>query len=114
MLEWPSQRPLGDRLRPPPTFMDTGLLAHWGLLLEAPNERGAMASKLGGYPVLTISPGRLSGSCSISEDRIIANCRPGRGRVTIVADADLLDVERLGAAGSHNPDGLLAELDRLE
>ena len=31
MLEWPSKRPLGDPLRPPPMFMDTGLLAHWGL-----------------------------------------------------------------------------------
>jgi hypothetical protein len=113
MLEWPSDRPLGDRLRPPPTFMDTGLLAHWGLRLEAPNERGAMASKLGGYPVLTISPGRLSGSCTISKDRILAHCRLGRGRVTIIADADLLDVERLGVAGSHNLEGALAELERL-
>ena len=25
MLEWPSERPLGDPLRPPPMFMDTGL-----------------------------------------------------------------------------------------
>jgi len=114
MLEWPSQRLLGDRLRPPPMFMDTGLLAHWGLRLEAPNERGAMASKLGGYPVLTISPGRLSGSCTISKDRIAARCRLGRGRAAIVADADLLNVERLGTAGSHNLEGLLAELKRLE
>ena len=40
MLEWPSQRPLGDPLRPPPMFADTGLLAHWGLRLDAPDERG--------------------------------------------------------------------------
>src|SRR5256885_8366598 len=26
LLEWPSKRPLGDRLRPPAMFMDTGLL----------------------------------------------------------------------------------------
>ena len=37
MLEWPSERPLGDRLRPPPAFADTGLLAHWGLRLERPD-----------------------------------------------------------------------------
>ena len=30
MLEWPSERPLGDPLRPPPMFMDTGLLAPLG------------------------------------------------------------------------------------
>ena len=41
MLEWPSNRPLGDPLRPPPMFMDTGLLAHWGLRLDAPDKRGA-------------------------------------------------------------------------
>jgi hypothetical protein len=40
LLEWPSQRPLGDSLRPPPMFMDTGLLLHWGLRLDAPDERG--------------------------------------------------------------------------
>src|SRR5690348_2993954 len=33
MLEWPSARPLGDPLRPPPMFVDTGLLQHWGLTL---------------------------------------------------------------------------------
>src|SRR4029079_15176541 len=36
MLEWPSKLPLGARLRPPPMFADTGLLAHWGLRLAAP------------------------------------------------------------------------------
>jgi ABC-type uncharacterized transport system involved in gliding motility auxiliary subunit len=40
MLEWPSERPLGDPLRPPPMFADTGLLKHWGLRLDAPDERG--------------------------------------------------------------------------
>ena len=39
MLEWPSTRPLGDPFRPPPMFADTGLLAHWGLKLDAPDER---------------------------------------------------------------------------
>jgi hypothetical protein len=39
-LEWPSSRPLGDKLRPPPSFADTGLLAHWGLKLEPPAEAG--------------------------------------------------------------------------
>ena len=29
-LEWPSERALGDRLRPPPDFADTGLLAIGG------------------------------------------------------------------------------------
>src|SRR5256885_12836638 len=61
LLEWPSERPLGDRLRPPAIFMDTGLLAHWGLRLDAPDERGPTLRKLGGYPRLTGSPGAMTG-----------------------------------------------------
>ncbi len=40
-LDWPSQRPLGDMLRPPPAFADTGLLKHWGLRLRGPESRRA-------------------------------------------------------------------------
>ena len=114
LLEWPSARPLGDPLRPPPMFMDTGLLAHWGLRLDAPGERGAKSARLGGYPVETLSPGLLSGGCDISSDRLVAHCRIGNGQATVVADADLLDLGQLGPGAKHNLDGLLAELARLE
>jgi hypothetical protein len=114
MLEWPSERPLGDILRPPPMFMDTGLLAHWGLRLDAPERRGEAAGKLGGFDILTISPGQLFGRCRISDDRLVAHCGIGKGRVTVVADADLLDSSALGPKAKHNLDGLLAELDGLE
>ena len=53
LLEWPSERPLGDPLRPPPAFADTGLLAHWGLRLDAPDQRGPRQLKIGGMDVLT-------------------------------------------------------------
>src|SRR5690348_9339701 len=114
MLEWPSKRPLGDPLRPPSMFMDTGLLAHWGLRLDAPDERGPATRKLGGFDVLTVSPGLLFGRCSISSDRLVAHCRIGKGAATIVADADLLDAAGLGSAGAHNLDAVLEELARLE
>ena len=39
---------------------DTGLLAHWGLRLDAPDDRGPKLQMLGGYQVETNSPGRLS------------------------------------------------------
>jgi hypothetical protein len=78
MLEWPSSRPLGDPLRPPPMFMDTGLLAHWGLRLDASDARGVKAEKLGGYDVVTLSPGELSGGCDISADRLVARCHRQR------------------------------------
>lgn len=110
MLEWPSKRPLGDPLRPPPMFMDTGLLRHWGLRLDAPAERGPEVRKLAGHDVLTVSPGALSGNCPISADRLVARCEIGRGRATVVADADLLDTSELGPGASQN---LLALLDEL-
>jgi hypothetical protein len=113
MLEWPSKRPLGDPLRPPAMFMDTGLLAHWGLRLDAPDQRGAAVRRLGGYEVTTQSPGILNGTCAISSDRLVAHCRVGRGNATIVADADLLNVQELGADSGHNLDGLLTELARV-
>lgn len=114
MLEWPSSRPLGDPLRPSPMFMDTGLLGHWGLRLDAPDRRGREPLKLAGYDIMTDSPGRLAGRCEISGDALVAHCRIGQGRATVVADADLLDPKRLGAAAGHNLDALLAELDELE
>lgn len=114
MLEWPSARPLGDPLRPPPMFTDTGLLAHWGLRLDPPQERGPATRQLGGFGVTTLSPGRLYGRCHLSRDRLVAHCRLGKGTATVVADSDLLDLARLGVAGAHNVDGLLKELADLE
>ena len=114
MLEWPSERPLGDRLRPSPMFADTGLLAHWGLRLAAPDERGEARRKLAGYDLLTLSPGALTGRCEIAADALVAHCRIGRGQVTVVGDADFLDTARLGRGAEHNLDALLAELAALE
>jgi hypothetical protein len=114
MLEWPSRLPLGDPLRAPPMFMDTGLLAHWGLRLEAPEERGPEVRKLGTYDVLTVSPGLLLGGCRISADRLVAHCRVGKGRATVVADADLLNVGQKDERPNHNLDAVLSELAGLE
>jgi len=114
MLEWPSSRPLGDPLRPPPTFIDTGLLSHWGLRLDAPDERGPALRKLGGYDVEAVSPGRLVGGCEIAADAAVARCRIGKGRAIVVADADFLDTARLGKPAKHNLEGLLGELAGLE
>src|ERR671912_2926537 len=113
-LEWPSERPLGDKLRPPPAFADTGLLAHWGLRLDAPDERGPRQLRLGEHEILTASPGALSGKCAIGGHRLVARCRIGKGEATIVADADFLNVGDLDGPTEHNLDALLAELDRLD
>jgi hypothetical protein len=113
LLEWPNQRALGDPLRPPVMFADTGLLGHWGLRLDTPDRRGPQHENLGGSDVLTISPGLLYGGCSISRDRLVAHCSIGEGRATIVADADLLNVDQLPGGAPNNLNGLVAELDAL-
>lgn len=116
-LDWESERPLGDALRPPPAFADTGLLAHWGLRLDAPDERGPRQLSLGGRPILTGSPGSLHGGCAISGDRLVARCTIGKGKATIVADADFLNVRGPGALDGPTEDNLPAladELARLE
>ena len=113
-LDWPSKRPLGDLLRPAPMFMDTGLLGHWGLRLDAPDGHGVETRKLGGFTIAAVSPGLLSGRCPIARDRFVARCAVGRGRATVVADADFLDSAGIGRGARHNLDGLLGELAQLE
>ena len=113
LLEWPSKRPLGDPLRPAPMFVDTGLLGHWGLQLEAPDERGLLVRKLGRYRVMTASPGSLQGRCEIRDDGLDARCRIGKGQAIVVADADFLNTAALGEGAEHNLDALLEQLARL-
>lgn len=114
LLEWPSKRPLGDLTRPPPMYADTGLLAHWGLKLEAPEERGIVVQQLGKHRVATVSPGRLTGSCNMRDQGFDARCRIGKGEVTVIADADFVNTEPLGADGKQNLDALMDELASLE
>ena len=114
LLEWPSRLPLGSPARPPPTFVDTGLLAHWGLTLEPPDERGPAIRKLGGSRILTVSPGALFGRCLISPDQLVARCRIGSGEAIVIADADFLNVGALGMGGSLNLQAMLKELASAE
>ena len=95
-------------------FADTGLLAHWGLRLDSPDERGPARRTLGGLPIATASPGLLFGSCPISDDWLVARCRIGTGFAIVVADADFLDTDGSGKAGRPNLDALLAVLAELE
>ena len=119
-LDWHSDRPLGDRLRPPPDFADTGLLAHWGLRLDGPIVDGPRTATAGGFTVLTASPGTLtskSSGCTVEPGGLVARCRIGRGGATVIADADFLNVEGEGALDgptSHNLDFLIAELSRAD
>ena len=115
-LEWPSDRPLGSLLRPPFAFADTGLLAHWGLRLQAPDRLRKAEVKFDGLELSTRSPGSLTVTgheCSVESGGFIARCRIGAGKATVIADADFLNVPP-GKGESANLDALLNELDRLE
>lgn len=112
-LEWPSALPLGDMRRPPPAFADTGLLAHWGIRLDAPDERGPRQGSVGGKTVMTVSPGFLSGSCAIERGGLVARCRVGRGQATVIADADFLNPDQVDGPTADNLPALLAELGRI-
>lgn len=116
-LEWPSELPLGDRRRPPMAFPDTGLLRHWGLRLDAPDQRGPRQQRLGGHQVLTASPGTLSGggACRPGDDGLSAGCRLGTGEAIVIADADFLNVGSGGLDGptDQNLPALVSQLERL-
>ena len=114
LLEWRDSRPLGDATRPPPMFMDTGLLGHWGLRLDAPDTRGEREAFLAGRTVTVRSPGELHGTCEVSDDRLVAQCRIGKGLAIIVADADFLDWsdQARGESGRAALMIALAELER--
>jgi hypothetical protein len=77
-LQWESSRPLGDKFRPPFVYPDTGLLAHWGLTLAPGSDPAGM--------------GRLAATgsnCTVDAGASVARCRIGRGRVVVLADADV-------------------------
>lgn len=112
-LEWPSERPFGDPLRPPPAFADTGLLVHWGLRLYAPAGFGPKSVKAGGRELQTAAPGALaaiSADCTVEDGGIEAHCKVGQGTATVIADADFIDSDRFGDSGL---DLLPDELKRL-
>jgi len=117
VLQWPSERPLGDLLRPPVAFADTGLLGHWGLKLSAPKDLGPKSIALDHRKIEAVAPGELaanSANCAVDPSRLLARCRVGKGLATVIADADFLDVERTGSSRDENLALLLGELDRLD
>ena len=117
VLQWPSKRPLGDVLRTPIAFADTGLLGHWSLRLDAPADLGSKTLDIHGRKVRTVAPGELSAasqSCAVDRSRLVARCTIGKGFATVIADADFLDVERLEGSKADNLGLLLGELERLD
>lgn len=90
-VKWPSDLPLGDLGRHPPFFMDTGLLAHWGVRLEPPV---AAASEVpnrghGRFAYTDEQCSDAEGLANEVHDQL-AYCRIGEGHVLILPDVDAL------------------------
>lgn len=102
-LQWPSELPIGDPSRPLFTSMHSPLFTHWGIELVLPIEADATSAEamvaVGKRQVRTLSAGQWQplekgeGHCRIADGALIAECRPGKGQVLLVADADLLHAD---------------------
>jgi hypothetical protein len=76
------------------------LFTHWGLELVLPLEDEVPASmrKIGVFNIRTVTAGEwlprasnAANRCAILAKGLLADCRIGKGRAILVADADLLD-----------------------
>lgn len=99
-LQWGSLYPLGDKRRPLFTSMLSPLFAYWGVELVLPlaDEAPVSMRKIGVFNIRTVTAGEwlpkapgAEGGCAILAKGLLADCRIGKGRAVLVADADFLD-----------------------
>jgi hypothetical protein len=99
-LQWGSLYPLGDKRRPLFTSLLSPLFSHWGVELVLPitEEAPLVVREVDTLTLRTQTPGEwqvkqgsVGGACVIADHRLVADCRVGKGRAFLVADADLLD-----------------------
>ncbi len=98
MLTSESAFPLGDKRRPQAIVMLGPVLAHWGLRLDFDAEQapGAHDAKALGLTLPVNLPGSLVAlhrkrGCQPDRGGLTAQCRIGKGRVVVIADAALLE-----------------------
>lgn len=129
-LRWPTAFPPGDPRRPPGTDPLAPLLAHWRLRLaeDGGDPLRFRQVRIAGetYRIRAGAPGRWTGptpDCAVLADGLIADCRIGRGRAVLLADADLLadplwtgqgarGAERHGRIADNGP-AMIALVDAL-
>jgi ABC-type uncharacterized transport system len=99
-LQWGSLYPLGDKRRPLFTSLLSPLFSHWGLELVLPmaDQQAIAMREVDGLNIRTQTPGewlpkarKASAQCGIAVHKLLADCRVGKGRALLLADADLLD-----------------------
>lgn len=104
MLTRHSRFAIGDRRRPQDVVLLSPILTHWGLALAFDPEQpetermvdvAGMSLPVAVAGTLSVMPG---GACEIAGEGVLARCRIGKGHVTVLADAAILDEAEPGAA----------------
>ncbi len=104
-----SQFMLGDKRRPQGMVVLSPILKRWGLELRFDEDQpeGEQTVTVDGLalPVelsgtLAIVPPGAPSECTLAKEPLIATCRVGKGTVTVVADAALLDRQRSADEGA--------------
>jgi hypothetical protein len=119
-LAWPSSLAPGDPRRPPPVTLLDPLFTHWGLELLPLEERPGIwvTARSGSSTGMTQSAARWQArpvsKCRVVDQGITAECALGKGRVVLVADADLIDLESADAHGTDNRPLVDALVERLQ
>jgi hypothetical protein len=99
-LQWGSLYSLGDKRRPLFTSLLSPLFSHWGIELVLPmtDAQAVVLREVDGLSIRTQTPGEwlpkvgeVFAKCEIAPHKLLADCRVGKGRALLVADADLLD-----------------------
>ncbi len=106
---------IGDRRRPESVAMLSPILARWGLRLEFDDGQtfGERWIDLDGARLPVNLPGQLvnlhqAQDCRLEAGGIAAQCRIGKGRTIIIADAALMETEGAASDGARR-----AALDHL-
>lgn len=99
-LQWGSLYSLGDKRRPLFTSLLSPLFSHWGIELVLPmtDEQAMVLREVDGVTIRTQTPGEWlpkaggdGATCVIADNKLVADCKVGKGRAILLADADLLD-----------------------
>lgn len=118
-LVWPSELPLGDPRRAPAIGLLDPLLSHWGLMLVSPAVTDSGPERtivVGQFPVAVAWAGNWRTQnpyCTIESQALIADCRIGKGRALLVADADLLNERLWESSGTDNESAILKLISRV-
>lgn len=110
MLTAHSSFAIGDRRRPQDVILLSPILSHWGLTLTFDEDQaeGERTGKVGELAIPLNLPGAFTASpdqgCKII-GTVLAQCRIGEGRVTVLADAAILE-DPEGEAGTARQEAL--------